>query len=67
MSICVSEVVMVLLVAVLVIKPEKLPDAAYSLGKWLRWLRQTSDKIKHEISSPLEMPTAHVTEEKPHE
>jgi Sec-independent protein translocase protein TatA len=65
--ICVAEVALVLLVAVVVIKPENLPDKAYALGKWIRWLRHTTDKIKQEISSPLEIPPAKITDEKSHE
>lgn len=54
MSISFSEILVVLAVAVLVIKPENLPDAAFTLGKWLRWLRQTTANIKREIEEPLE-------------
>jgi Sec-independent protein translocase protein TatA len=56
MSINFSEILLVLVVAVLVIKPEKLPATAYNLGKWLRWLRQTTASIKQEIENPAEKP-----------
>ena len=54
MSIPVSEILVVLLVALLVIKPEKLPGAATTLGKWLKWLRQTTATIKQEMAEPLQ-------------
>lgn len=49
MHISFSEILVVLLVAILVIKPEKLPDAAHALGRWVRWFKQTVAKIKEEI------------------
>ncbi|EKD74378.1 MAG: hypothetical protein ACD_44C00475G0005 [uncultured bacterium] len=48
-----SEILLILLVALLVIKPEKLPDAAFTLGRWLKWFRQTIIKIKQEVEEPL--------------
>jgi Sec-independent protein translocase protein TatA len=51
--ISISEVVVVLIVAVLFIKPENLPDAAYTVGKWVKWLRQTTQHVRHEIEKPL--------------
>jgi Sec-independent protein translocase protein TatA len=53
MSISVSEIVVVLLVALLVIKPEKLPDVAFKCGQLLKWLRQTKAKLQQEIETPL--------------
>jgi Sec-independent protein translocase protein TatA len=53
-SINISEVLVVVVVALLFIKPEDLPDTAYTLGKWLKWLRQTTDNVRREIEKPLE-------------
>ena len=58
MHISFSEILLILLVALLVIKPEHLPDAAITLGRWLKWGRQTITKIKQEIEEPLEKITA---------
>lgn len=44
-----SEILLILLVALLVIKPEQLPDAAKKLGGWLKLIRQSVLKIKKEI------------------
>jgi len=49
MHISFSEILVILLVALLVIKPEQLPDAAKTLGRWIKWARQAAAKIKHEI------------------
>ena len=48
-----SELVMVLVVALLVFGPEKLPEFARTLGKVTGQLRRTMDDLKHEISLPL--------------
>jgi Sec-independent protein translocase protein TatA len=60
-----SEVVVVLVVAVLFVKPENLPDAAFTVGKWLKWLRQTTQHVRQEIEKPLEKITENA-DEKPH-
>jgi Sec-independent protein translocase protein TatA len=74
--ISISEVVVVLVVAVLFIKPENLPDAAYTVGKWIKWLRQTTHHVRQELEKPLEnltenpatlvQPLPSVPDEKPH-
>jgi sec-independent protein translocase protein TatB len=50
-----SEIILILIVALLVIKPEKLPDAARTLGSWIKWLRTTNEKIKQEMEKPLDL------------
>jgi Sec-independent protein translocase protein TatA len=50
--ISVSEIGMVLLVAFVVIKPEKLPEVAMKLGRIFIWLRQTKEKIRQEFVFP---------------
>jgi sec-independent protein translocase protein TatB len=49
MHINISEILLVLLVALLVIKPEQLPDAAKRAGRWIKLVRQSIAKIKNEI------------------
>ena len=53
MSISISEILVVIVVALLVIKPENLPETAFTLGKWFRWLRTTTNQIKREWDTPL--------------
>jgi len=54
MHISFSEIFVILLVALLVIKPEHLPDAAQTLGRWIKWLRAATAKIKHEMEEPFQ-------------
>jgi Sec-independent protein translocase protein TatA len=49
-----SEILVILLVALLVIKPAHLPNAAFTLGKWLKWLRQTTATLKRELEEKHE-------------
>ena len=46
-----SEIILILLVAFLVIKPEQLPEVALTLGRCMRWVRQTLGKAKKEVNS----------------
>jgi Sec-independent protein translocase protein TatA len=45
----ISEIFLILLVALLVVKPERLPEVALMLGKWLRRVRMISTKIKNDF------------------
>ena len=54
MSISVSEILVVLFVALLVIKPEKLPETARTLGGWLKRLRAFAATIQQEVDKSLE-------------
>lgn len=49
-----SEILVILFVALLVIKPERLPETAFAMGRWVKWFRNTAAKIKQEIEAPLE-------------
>ena len=53
MSISISEILVVLVVALLVIKPENLPETALTLGKWVKWLRTTTNQFKQDWEVPL--------------
>jgi len=54
MYISLSEIMVVLVVALLVIKPEQLPGALQQLGRWLRWAQETIAKVKHDMTKPVE-------------
>lgn len=45
------EILVIVLVALLVIKPERLPETARTLGRWVKWLRNTTAKIRDEFSN----------------
>lgn len=49
MNIHLSELFVVLIVALLVIKPEHLPKIALKMGRWVGWARQHFLKIKREM------------------
>lgn len=50
MNVSVSELLVVLLVALLVIKPDQLPEVAHALGKFTRMMRAMFAKIKNEMA-----------------
>jgi Sec-independent protein translocase protein TatA len=52
-SISISEIAVVLVVALVVIKPEQLPDVAFKLGKWAKQLRGTMTKLRREIDGTV--------------
>lgn len=51
MSFSVSEVVLIGVVALLVIKPEQLPEVAYHLGRMTKTIRRLFDTVKDEVES----------------
>lgn len=59
-----SEIMLVLIVALLVIKPDRLPETARALGRWFSWMRQTSQKIKQEMEKPLDLFSYHALDKK---
>lgn len=54
MNISISEIIVVLLIALLVIKPEQLPDLAQTLGSMAKSLRAFFTKLKKELHQALE-------------
>ncbi len=50
MNFSISEIMVILLVALLVIKPEQLPDAAFSLGRFVQSIRRAFTKVKDEVN-----------------
>jgi Sec-independent protein translocase protein TatA len=57
----ISEIIVILLIALLVIKPEQLPDVAFTLGKFAQTIRRLFAKVKDEMNGLIE------TVEKPNE
>jgi|GEM_PF-1719965 Sec-independent protein translocase protein TatA len=66
MNFSISEMLVVLLIALLVIKPEQLPDVAFTLGKFAQSLQRLFAKIKEEMNSLTTLPAelAELEEEK---
>lgn len=54
MNFSISEIIVILLIALLVIKPEQLPDVAITLGRIAKSLRQMFSKLKNEMNGFIE-------------
>lgn len=50
MNFSISEIIVILLIALLVIKPDQLPEVVYSLGKFLQSIRRMFAKLKEEMT-----------------
>ncbi len=53
MNISISEIIVVILVALIVIKPEQLPGAAFKLGQWTKRFKTTVAKLRNEIDGTV--------------
>lgn len=62
MNFSISEILVILLVALLVIKPEQLPDVAFTLGRFAQTVRRILGKIKDEMNGLMD-----VSDKKPKE
>lgn len=49
-----QEIVLILIVALLIFGPKKLPELGRSIGKTLAEFRRASNEIKHTIEKELE-------------
>ena len=59
MNFSISEIIVILLIALLVIKPEQLPEVAFILGRFAQTVRRLFAKVKEEMNSfidPVEKP-----------
>lgn len=54
MNFSISELLVILLIALLVIKPEQLPDVAFTLGRFAKSIRFFFAKIKGEMNDLIE-------------
>lgn len=54
MNFSISEILVVLLIALIVIKPEQLPDVAFSLGKFTQTIRRMFSKVKDEMNGLID-------------
>lgn len=54
MNFSISEIIVILLVALLVIKPEQLPDVAITLGRLAKTMRKMFAKVKDEMNGLME-------------
>ena len=49
MNFSISEIMVILLIALLVIKPEQLPDVAFTIGKFAQTIKGMFGKVKKEM------------------
>jgi Sec-independent protein translocase protein TatA len=49
-----SEIIVILLIALLVIKPEQLPDVAFTLGRFAQSLKRIVSKVKAEMQGIID-------------
>lgn len=54
MNFSISEIIVILLIALLVVKPEQLPDVAYTLGRFAKSLRSMFGKVKDEMNGLID-------------
>lgn len=50
MNFSISEIFVILLIALLVVKPEQLPEVAHTLGKFVKSIRGVFAKVKDEMN-----------------
>lgn len=54
MNFSISEILVILLIALLVVKPEQLPDVAFTLGRFTQSIRRMFAKVKDEMDGIIE-------------
>ncbi len=54
MNFSISEILVILVIALLVIKPEQLPDVAFTLGRFTQSIRRMFAKVKDEMNGIME-------------
>lgn len=53
MNISLSEILVVIVVALLVVKPEQLPEMAYKLGKWSKQIRSALTSLRQDFDGAV--------------
>jgi len=51
----ISEIIVILLIALLVIKPEQLPEVAFTMGKFIKTMQRMFGKIKSEMNDIIDI------------
>lgn len=54
MNFSISEIIVILLIALLVVKPEQLPDIAVKLGRLARSMKSMFAKVKDEMNGLID-------------
>lgn len=58
-----SEIVIIMVVALVVFGPEKLPEIARELGKWMAQMRRTADSVRREFYNEVYPPAQELRRE----
>lgn len=67
MNFSISEILLVLIIALVVVKPEQLPDVARKLGRLMRSVRGIYSKVQEEMNGfidPVDKPADQQHEQK---
>ena len=59
-----SEILVIMIVALVVIGPERLPKVARSMGQWWGRIRRYLNKIKQDVNSSIELEELRETQRK---
>lgn len=54
MNVSISEIMLVLLIALLVVRPEQMPEVALTLGRLVKSIRRVFSKLKDEMGDLIE-------------
>ena len=54
MNVSISEIIVILLIALLVIKPEQLPEVAFTLGRFVQSIRNMFAKLNDEMNGLID-------------
>ncbi len=59
-----TELIVILIIALVIFGPSRLPKVGQSVGQALRAFRESTDKVQEEVTKSLEEPAAPVEESK---
>lgn len=54
MNFSISEIIVIVLIALLVIKPEQLPEVAHTVGRFAQMIRRLFAKVKDDMNGLIE-------------
>ncbi len=54
MNISISEIILVVLIALIVVRPEQMPEVAQTVGRMIRGVRRLFANVKNEMQGLIE-------------
>lgn len=64
MNISISEIAVILIIALLVVKPEQMPEVAVTFGRFIKSIRRLFTKAQAEMNELLESVETHESKSK---